>query len=95
MKIAVTTSSFATYGSEPLDLLARAGVDIVTNPHGRKLRPEETVALLAGCAGVVAGRKTWAPPCSSACRSCGPSRVAAWAWTTWTCPGARPTAWPC
>jgi len=55
MKIAITTSSFAAYGSEPLDLLARAGVDIVTNPHGRKLRPEETVALLAGCTGVVAG----------------------------------------
>ncbi|MCK9240257.1 phosphoglycerate dehydrogenase [Desulfocurvus sp.] len=55
MKIAITTSSFAAYGSEPLDLLARAGADVVTNPHGRKLRPEETVALLADCDGVVAG----------------------------------------
>jgi len=55
MKIALTTSSFATYSDEPLTLLADAGLDVVTNPHGRKLKPEETVALLAGCAGVVAG----------------------------------------
>ncbi len=55
MKIAITTSSFATYGAEPLDLLARSGVQHVMNPHGRKLAPDETVALLADCVGVVAG----------------------------------------
>lgn len=55
MKVALTTSSFATYSPEPLELLARAGVEHVMNPHGRKLAPEETVALLADCAGVVAG----------------------------------------
>lgn len=55
MKIALTTSSFATYSDEPLTLLDKAGVEYVTNPHGRKLAPEETVRLLEGCAGVVAG----------------------------------------
>ena len=55
MRIAVTTSSFATYGDEPLRLLEQAGADIVLNPHGRKLTPDETKQLLAGCAGVVAG----------------------------------------
>ena len=55
MRIAVTTSSFATYGDEPLRLLKQAGLDIVLNPFGRKLTPDETKELLAGCAGVVAG----------------------------------------
>lgn len=55
MKIAVTTSSFAVFGDEPLRLLDEAGVEYVLNPHGRKLAPEETVALLADCDGVVAG----------------------------------------
>lgn len=55
MKIALTTSSFATYADEPIKLLEKAGLAVVTNPHGRKLAPEETVALLADCEGVVAG----------------------------------------
>ena len=55
MKIAITTSSFATFSEEPLALLREAGVEFVLNPHGRKLAPEETVALLADCDGVVAG----------------------------------------
>ena len=55
MKIAITTSSFASYSEEPLRLLDEAGIEYITNPHGRKLVPEETVELLAGCDGVVAG----------------------------------------
>jgi D-3-phosphoglycerate dehydrogenase len=55
MKIAITTSSFAVHSQEPLDLLRSAGMDIVLNPHGRVLTAAETVDLLSGCAGVVAG----------------------------------------
>lgn len=59
MRIAITTSTFAEYSREPLDLLAAAGCQVVLNPHGRKLKPGETIALLADCAGVVAGTETY------------------------------------
>jgi D-3-phosphoglycerate dehydrogenase len=55
MRIAISTSSFAVYGSEPLDLLDEAGVEYRLNPHGRKLAPDELVELCSGCAGLVAG----------------------------------------
>ncbi|BBD07844.1 phosphoglycerate dehydrogenase [Desulfovibrio ferrophilus] len=55
MKIALTTSSFATYSKEPLNLLSEAGIEYIMNPHGRKLAPTETVEVLQGCQGVVAG----------------------------------------
>ncbi|WP_461211556.1 phosphoglycerate dehydrogenase [Desulfocurvus sp. DL9XJH121] len=55
MKAAITTSSFATYSEEPLRLMREAGIEYVLNPHGRKLAPEETVALLVDCDGVLAG----------------------------------------
>lgn len=59
MRIAITTSSFAEFSREPLDLLEAAGCEVVLNTLGRKLKSEETVALLAGCAGVVAGTETY------------------------------------
>jgi D-3-phosphoglycerate dehydrogenase len=59
MRIAITTSTFAEFSSEPLDLLKQAGCEVVLNTLGRKLKPEETTALLAGCAGVVAGTETY------------------------------------
>ncbi|MBF0482623.1 MAG: phosphoglycerate dehydrogenase [Desulfovibrionaceae bacterium] len=55
MKVAITTSSFATYCDEPLKLLQRAGCQPVLNPHGRKLTAGEAADLLRGCVGVVAG----------------------------------------
>jgi D-3-phosphoglycerate dehydrogenase len=59
MRIAITTSSFAEFSREPLDLLAAAGCEVVLNTLGRKLKPEETITLLTGCAGVVAGTETY------------------------------------
>lgn len=59
MRIAITTSSFAEFGPEPLDLLQAAGCKVVLNTLGRKLKPEETIALLADCEGVVAGTETY------------------------------------
>ncbi|MFV0423097.1 phosphoglycerate dehydrogenase [Oleidesulfovibrio sp.] len=55
MKIAITTSSFAKFSEEPLDLLRKAGIGYVLNPHGRKLTEDETIELLQGCVAVAAG----------------------------------------
>lgn len=59
MRIAITTSSFAEFSREPLDLLAAAGCEVVLNALGRKLKPEETIALLVDCEGVVAGTEIY------------------------------------
>ena len=55
MKVAVTTSTFAQYSPEPLELLRAAGYEVVLNPHGRALTEDEAVEVLRGCVGVVAG----------------------------------------
>ena len=55
MKVAITTSSFATFSSGPMEFLNQAGVVPVLNPYGRKLTGDEAIELLAGCIGVVAG----------------------------------------
>ena len=55
MKIALTTSSFAQFSDEPVRLLKDAGHTPVLNPHGRKLTEDETIELVKGCVGVVAG----------------------------------------
>lgn len=54
-RIAITTSSFAVHSPEPLEMLHAAGVETVLNPHGRVLTAAETVDMLAGCVGVIAG----------------------------------------
>lgn len=58
MKIAITTSSFAKFSKEPLNLLDKKGIAYVLNPHGRKLTEEETTTLLQGCVGVAAGTES-------------------------------------
>lgn len=55
MKIAITTSSFAKFSQEPLELLRARGVECIFNETGRALTEDEAIALLAGCAGVAAG----------------------------------------
>ena len=55
MKVAITTSSFATFSRRPMELLKQAGIVPVLNPYGRKLTEDEAIELLAGCVGVVAG----------------------------------------
>ncbi|MEG2172333.1 MAG: phosphoglycerate dehydrogenase [Desulfovibrionaceae bacterium] len=55
MKIAITTSSFAKFSEEPLNLLRKRGVDFVFNETGRALTEDEAIALLDGCVGVAAG----------------------------------------
>ncbi|WP_369404489.1 NAD(P)-dependent oxidoreductase [Salidesulfovibrio brasiliensis] len=53
--VGITTSSFARFSREPLEALETAGYTWRMNPHGRKLTEEETVEVLSGCVGVVAG----------------------------------------
>lgn len=55
MKIAITTSSFAKFSQEPLDLLRQRGVEFIFNETGRALTEDEAIALLNGCVGVAAG----------------------------------------
>ncbi len=51
----ISTSSFGTTGRRPLELLEEAGIEVRMNPHGRKLQPGETAALLPGADGLIAG----------------------------------------
>ena len=55
MKIAVTTSSFASFSQQPMEIFNQAGIEPVLNPYGRKLTEDEAIELLEGCVGVVAG----------------------------------------
>lgn len=54
-RILTTCSSFGKVSSETLEMLERAGFDVVTNPHGRKLTKEESLDLMSGFQGMIAG----------------------------------------
>ena len=59
MKVLIGTSSFGTADDAPLRRLSRTGLDVVTNPYGRKLANGELRALLTGdVVGIVAGLET-------------------------------------
>ena len=57
MHILISTSSAQTE-RQPLDLLEAAGMTYTLNPHGRKLKTEETIALLENTTGVIVGTET-------------------------------------
>lgn len=59
MRIAITTSSFAKFSNEPLELLKSKNIEYVLNPHGRALKEDEVLLLLSGCAGVAAGTELY------------------------------------
>ncbi|MDH3745761.1 MAG: phosphoglycerate dehydrogenase [Acidobacteriota bacterium] len=56
--ILISTSSFGQVSSDPLAQLSAAGLEYRLNPYGRRLDPPETVELLAGAAGLIAGTET-------------------------------------
>ncbi len=58
MKILITTSSFGKADQEPLEKLKRSGFEIIQNPYGRKITPEELRQLLPGVVGLIAGTET-------------------------------------
>lgn len=59
MKVAITTTTFGQYSREPLDFLAQCGLEVVVNPHSRKLKPDELVEICKNAVGVIAGTETW------------------------------------
>lgn len=66
-RIVVSTSSFARYDSGPLQLLEAAGYEVVLNPHGRRLEPEETLELLQAARGLIAGTEALGQETLAAC----------------------------
>lgn len=46
MKILISTRSFGEFDSAPLDRLKEADFEVVLNPYGRSLRPEESIESL-------------------------------------------------
>jgi D-3-phosphoglycerate dehydrogenase / 2-oxoglutarate reductase len=55
MKIAVSTSSFGTLDSTPLNMLSDNGFEVIDNPFHRKLTEEEIIIHLQGVDGLIAG----------------------------------------
>lgn len=55
MKVAISTSSFASVDSTPLEYLKTKGVEVVHNPFGRKLTENEIIDHLQGVDGLIAG----------------------------------------
>lgn len=55
MKIIIGASSFAAEDKTPLKLLAEAGVEAIVNPLGRRWNEAETIQMLAGVDGLLAG----------------------------------------
>jgi len=62
MKVMITATSFSEVSREPEDRLVAAGYELVHNPYGRPMTPEELRPLLKGIDGVAAGVDQWFPP---------------------------------
>ncbi len=54
-RILTTCSSFGKVDPKTLSLLEDAGFEVVNNPHGRKLTKEESLELMPGFEGMIAG----------------------------------------
>jgi D-3-phosphoglycerate dehydrogenase len=54
-KILTTTSSFGKVDPKPLQLLREAGFEVTLNPFGRTLTIEESISVLEGYDGLIAG----------------------------------------
>lgn len=53
--ILTTTSSFGKVDPRPLQLLKEAGFEVTLNPYGRTLTIEESISILEGYDGLIAG----------------------------------------
>lgn len=56
--IAITTTSFAKYDKEPVELLEKHGFTVTCNPYGRKLQKDEIIELCQSAEGIIAGTET-------------------------------------
>ena len=59
MTIFVTTSSFASYSSVPLQLLDSEGYEVELNPTGRKITSDELLSSAKDCIGLIAGTEQY------------------------------------
>ncbi|NQU17122.1 MAG: phosphoglycerate dehydrogenase [Candidatus Saganbacteria bacterium] len=55
MKILISTSSFGNFDDSPIRTLESKGLEVVLNPYKRKLAVSESIELLNGVAGLIAG----------------------------------------
>jgi len=55
MKILISTSSFGKEDKTPLEMLEKKGFQVILNPYGRELRPEESAELLKDIDYLIAG----------------------------------------
>lgn len=55
LKILLGPSSFGASNPAPLERMRAAGLEVVDNPHKRKLTQEELLGLLPGVSGIIAG----------------------------------------
>lgn len=67
MKIAITTRSFGNLDPAPLEFLRGRFSDIVINDDGKKLSEDESIAMIAGAAGVLAGTEKLSEKVFAAC----------------------------
>lgn len=54
-KILISTSSFGKVDNTPLKMLTEAGFEVTLNPHGKTMSQEQSIALLEGMDGLIAG----------------------------------------
>ena len=55
MKVAISTSTFASIDPAPLNVLMKNGIEVIPNPFGRKLTENEIILHLDGIDGLLAG----------------------------------------
>src|ERR1044071_5666341 len=55
MKILISTSTFASQSAKPLEILIKAGLEPILNPHGRRLKPDEVIEMAQNVVGMIAG----------------------------------------
>ncbi|MCK4532951.1 phosphoglycerate dehydrogenase [bacterium] len=55
MKVLISTSSFGKFTDDSLEKLKKTGLDVTLNPYKRQLRPQESIDLLKGVTGLIAG----------------------------------------
>jgi D-3-phosphoglycerate dehydrogenase len=54
-KILISPTSFGNCGKQPLELLEQANCQVILNPFGRKMTPDEVIELGRDCRGIIAG----------------------------------------
>lgn len=54
-KILISPTTFGTCGKQPLELMEKENCEVILNPYGRKMTPDEVIKRGKNCIGIVAG----------------------------------------